>query len=446
MNNQITVIVGTQWGDEGKGKITDFFARDMNYVVRFQGGNNAGHTIIVGDKTYKLHLTPSGVINPNVTNIIGNGVVVDPKVLLKEIDELKQQGINPQLLVSQRAHVIMPYHITMDECLSGHQGELSAGSTKRGIAPVFADKAYRHGIRMGDLLEPKVFKEKLEKAYNFNKLIIENVFNLKFDREFETIYHEYLGYGEKLKKYIHDTELELFQAFKFGQKILFEGAQGMSLDPDHGMYPHGTSSNNVAGYSEVGCGVGLNQRKQVVGIMKAYVSRVGTSPFTTELSTEIPTEVSTEISQQITNFIREKGAEFGTTTGRPRRIGWLDLVQVRQAVRASGITDIAITKLDVLSGLEKIKICVAYKVNGKLTTEMPASLESMRTAVPIYKTLPGWGEFDDELKEKIKTGGYSQLPENVRNYIKFIEYNIKCKISIISFGADRNDTITRLSS
>jgi len=431
MNNQITVIVGTQWGDEGKGKITDFFAREMNYVVRFQGGNNAGHTIIVDDKTYKLHLIPSGVINPDVTNVIGNGVVVDPKVLLKEIDGLKQQGINPQLLVSQRAHVIMPYHIAMDECLTGHQGELSAGSTKRGIAPVFADKAYRHGIRIGDLLEPKIFKEKLEKAYNFNKRIIENVFELKFDREFETIYHEYLGYGEKLKKYIHDTELELFNAFKFGQKILFEGAQGMSLDPDHGMYPHGTSSNNVAGYSEVGSGLGFNKQKRVVGIMKAYVSRVGTSPFTAEGHDETA------------DFIREKGLEFGTTTGRPRRIGWLDLVQIRQAVRTSGITDIAVTKLDVLSGLEKIKICVAYKVDGKITTEMPASLEAMRTATPIYKTLPGWGEFDTKLKTKIKTGGYSQLPENIKSYIKFVEYNIKCKISIISFGADRNDTILR---
>ncbi|MBT4120459.1 MAG: adenylosuccinate synthase [Candidatus Magasanikbacteria bacterium] len=434
MNKQITVIVGTQWGDEGKGKITDFFAREMDYVVRFQGGNNAGHTIIVDDKTYKLHLTPSGVINPNVTNIIGNGVVVDPKVLLKEIHGLKQQGINPQLLVSQRAHVIMPYHIAMDECLTGHQGKLAAGSTKRGIAPVFADKAYRHGIRMGDLLEPKIFKEKLEKSYNFNKRIIEKVFELKFDREFETIYHEYLGYGEKLKKNIYDTELELFNAFKFGQKILFEGAQGMSLDPDHGMYPHGTSSNNVAGYSEVGSGVGFNKPKKVVGIMKAYVSRVGTSPFTTELHDET------------SDFIREKGLEFGTTTGRPRRVGWLDLVQIRQAVRTSGITDITITKLDVLSGLPKIKVCVAYKVNGKITTEMPASLEAMRIAIPVYKTLPGWGEFDTKLKTKVKTGGYSQLPENVRIYIKFIEYHIKCKISIISFGADRNDTITRLSS
>jgi len=431
MNNQITVIVGTQWGDEGKGKITDFFAREMNYVVRFQGGNNAGHTIIVDDKTYKLHLIPSGVINPDVTNVIGNGVVVDPKVLLKEIDGLKQQGINPQLLISQRAHVIMPYHIAMDECLTGHQGELAAGSTKRGIAPVFADKAYRHGIRVGDLLEPKIFKEKLEKSYNFNKRIIENVFELKFDIKLETIYQEYLEFGKKMHKYIHDTELELFNAFKFGQKILFEGAQGMSLDPDHGMYPHGTSSNNVAGYSEVGSGVGFNKQKRVVGIMKAYVSRVGTSPFTTERNDETA------------KFIREKGLEFGTTTGRPRRIGWLDLVQIRQAVRTSGITDIAITKLDVLSGLEKIKICVAYKVNGKIITEMPASLEAMRTATPIYKTLPGWGEFDKELKTKIKTGGYSQLPENIKNYIKFVEYNIKCKISIISFGADRNDTLIR---
>lgn len=427
---QITVIVGTQWGDEGKGKITDYFAQEMDYVVRFQGGNNAGHTVIVGGHTYKLHLIPSGVINSNVINIIGNGVVVDPRVLLKEINDLIQQDIKPRLLISQRAHVIMPYHIAMDDALSAHQSELAAGSTKRGIAPVFADKAYRHGIRMGDLLEPKIFKEKLEKAYNFNVGIITKVFGRQFDRTFETIYHEYLGYGEKLRQYICDTELELFNAFKFGQKIMFEGAQGMSLDPDHGMYPHGTSSNNIAGYSEVGCGVGLNLPKRIIGITKAYVSRVGNSPFVTEINNEIGEQ------------IRQNGAEFGTTTGRPRRIGWLDLVQVRQAVRTSGITEIAITKLDVLDGLEEIKLCVAYKTGDKIITEMPASLSAMREAKPIYKTMPCWRGFDEAAKIKTKAGGYSQLPNEMKNYLKFVEYQIKCKIKIISFGPDRTDTIS----
>ncbi|MBT3539155.1 adenylosuccinate synthase [Candidatus Parcubacteria bacterium] len=428
--SQISVVVGGQWGDEGKGKITDLLAQNMDYVVRFQGGNNAGHTIIVEDKTYKLHLIPSGIISKKATSIIGNGVVVDPKVLLEEIEQVKGQGIaNPQLLISERAHVIMPYHIAMDEALSGHQGSLAAGSTKRGIAPVFGDKAYRNGIRMGDLLEPEIFKEKLEKAYNFNKAIIEKVFGLEFNRELETIYHEYLGYGEKLRKYIHDTELELFKAFKFGQQILFEGAQGMSLDPDHGMYPHGTSSNNVAGYSEVGSGVGFNTRKCVIGIVKAYVSRVGESPF--------PTELHDEVAEKI----REEGKEYGTTTGRPRRIGWLDLVQVRQTVRTSGLTEIALTKIDVLLDMDEIKVCVAYKVDGKITEEMPASLEAMRNAIPVYKTLPGWESFTEGLKERVKTGGYDQLPENVKKYIKFIEYQVKCPVKIISFGPERNETI-----
>ncbi|MFA6427138.1 MAG: adenylosuccinate synthase [Candidatus Magasanikbacteria bacterium] len=426
---QITVIVGAQWGDEGKGKITDLLAQHMDYVVRFQGGNNAGHTVIVGEKTYKLHLIPSGVVSPHAVNIIGNGVVVDPNVLLEEIEKLKAQNIHPKLLLSERAHVIMPYHIAMDEALSGHQGKLAAGSTKRGIAPVFGDKAYRLGIRVGDLLEPEIFKQKLQKAYDFNVLILNKVFDAHFNQTLDTIFDEYIEYGKQLKQYIHDTELELYSAYKLGQSILYEGAQGMSLDPDHGMYPHGTSSNNVAGYCEVGSGVGLNCKKRIIGIVKAYVSRVGNSPFVTELTNTTG------------DYIREKGAEYGTTTGRPRRIGWLDLVQLRQSVRTSGLTELAITKLDVLSGLDEINVCTAYKVNGKIITEMPASLEAMRNATPVYKTLPGWDEFTVELKQKIKSLGFEHLPENVKKYIKFIEYHVKCPIKIISFGAERNDTI-----
>ncbi|MBI2436968.1 MAG: adenylosuccinate synthase, partial [Candidatus Magasanikbacteria bacterium] len=397
-----------------------------------QGGNNAGHTVVVGDKVYKLHLIPSGVISPNATSVIGNGVLVDPKVLLEELKQLKTQGIDdPKLLVSERAHVILPYHIAMDEALSEHQGKLAAGSTKRGIAPVSGDKVYRHGIRVGDLLEPKIFKEKLEKAYAFNVDILKKVFNLEFELSSEQIFEEYIAYGTQLKNYLHDTELELFQAFKFGQKILFEGAQGMSLDPDHGMYPYTTSTNTVAGYAEVGSGVGFNCRKKIIGVVKAYVSRVGNSPFTTEILDETG------------DAIREKGFEYGTTTGRARRIGWLDLVQVRQSIRTSGLTDIAITKLDVLSGLPEIKICVAYKVNGKTVTEMPASLEAVRSAEPMYKTLPGWGEFDSVLKARIKQEGFDALPENVQKYIKFIEYYVQCPVPIISFGADRNDTLLK---
>lgn len=431
MDKQITVIVGTQWGDEGKGKITDFFASQNDYVVRFQGGNNAGHTVIVGNETYKLHLLPSGVISPDTVSIIGNGVVVNPKVLYSEIQQIKERGLNPKLLISQRAHVIMPYHIALDVAVDAFQGKLAAGSTKRGIMGVCADKMYRHGIRMGDLLEPEMFKEKLAKAYQFNIGLITKVFNAQFSDAMENIYHEYLGYGEKLREYIHDTELELHKAYKYGQKILFEGAQGMSLDPDHGMYPHGTSTNNVAGYSEVGSGVGFNDKKEVVGITKAYVSRVGNSPFITELKDEMGDK------------IRDKGGEYGTTTGRPRRVGWLDLVQVRQSVRTSGLTQIAMTKLDILAGFDEIKVCTAYKVNGKITDEMPASLSEMREAIPLYQTLAGWKDLTTEDVENIKIKGYDYLPQTMKDYIEFVEQQVGCAVKIISFGPKRSETIIR---
>ncbi len=429
--NQITVIVGAQWGDEGKGKLTDYLAREVDYVVRFQGGNNAGHTVVVGNETYKLSLVPSGVISPGTTSVIGNGVVVDPNVLLKEITDLQTKNIEPKLLISERAHVIMPYHIAMDEALSGHQGNLAAGSTKRGIAPVFADKMYRHGIRMGDLLDRDIFREKLSKAYNFNVSIIRNVFHANFARDLESVYQEYLELGEKLRQYIHDTEVELYQAYKFGQKILFEGAQGMSLDPDHGVYPHTTSSNNVAGYCEVGSGVGLNCEKRVIGIVKAYVSRVGNSPFVSELEGEAA------------KTLRDKGHEYGTVTGRPRRVGWLDLVQVRQAVRVSGINEIAITKLDVLAGMKEIKICVAYKVNGKIVRETPGNLSDMRAAEPVYQTFPGWMEMTESGKDRIKERGFAELSKTMQEYIKFVEKEVDCPIRIVSFGPKRNETIIR---
>lgn len=431
MNQQLTVIVGTQWGDEGKGKITDYFARESDYVVRFQGGNNAGHTLVVDNEIYKLHLIPSGVLYPNTISVIGNGVVVDPQVLLKEINDLQKRGIEPNLKISERAHVIMPYHIDMDEAISTHQGELAAGSTKRGIAPVCADKAYRHGIRVGDLLEPEIFKEKLDKAYNFNRQIIEHVFNRKLKQGPEQTYEEYLEYGRQLQKYIIDVSLELYNAFKNNKKILFEGAQGMSLDLDMGIYPHTTSTNNVAGYINVGTGVGYNTKAQVIGIAKAYMSRVGISPFVTELQEEA--------AQQL----RDKGGEYGTTTGRPRRVGWLDLVQIRQAVRTSGITDLCITKLDILAGFPEIKVCVAYDIDGEKVSEMPASLSKLRKAKPIYEILQGWpqmpqSEFDELIKK-----GYNNLPWAMQQYVEFIEQQVKCKISIISLGPKRTQTILR---
>ena len=422
--NNITIIIGTQWGDEGKGKVTDLLAQDMDYVVRFHGGNNAGHTIVANGQTLKLHLLPSGVLSDKATTIIGNGVVVDSKVLLQEIVDLEKMGIKLNLKISERAHVIMPYHIAMDEALTGNQGSLAAGSTKRGIAPVYADKMYRNGLRIGDLLEPELFQEKLTKAYNFNVNILNKVFSANFIEPMEKIYQEYLDYGQQLKKYICDTELELWQSYKNNKQILFEGAQGMSLDIDHGMYPHGTSSNIVADFAGVGSGVGLNCEKRIIGIMKAYVSRVGNSPFLTELLDETGTH------------IREKGVEYGTTTGRPRRVGWLDLVQMRQAVRTNGLTEIAITKLDVLSDLDEILICNGYDINGEIVKEMPASLGKIRIAKPIYEKFSGWGEFGEPKN-------YAELPTNLKTYLEFVEKEIGCPIKIISFGPDRNQTISK---
>jgi len=319
----------------------------------------------------------------------------------------------------------------MDEALSGHQGQLAAGSTKRGIAPVCADKVYRHGIRVGDLLEPELFKEKLTKSYNFNKDIIEKVFSGKLEQSLEQIYEEYLGYAEKIKKYITDTEVELYQAFKNNKKILLEGAQGMSLDPDHGVYPHGTSTNNVAGYIDVGTGVGFNAEASIIGITKAYVSRVGQSPFVTELP------------EDEAQKLRDKGGEYGTTTGRPRRVGWLDLVQIRQAVRVSGVTDLCITKLDILGDFPELKVCVAYDVDGERLEEFPASLTKLRKAKPIYETLPGWNDISEEEINTMIDQGYDALPENMKKYIEFIENKLGVNASIISVGPKRSQTILR---
>ncbi|MBC8216636.1 MAG: adenylosuccinate synthase [Candidatus Marinimicrobia bacterium] len=425
--NKTVVIVGTQWGDEGKGKITDFFAGDSAYVVRFQGGNNAGHTIIANGETYKLHLIPSGVIYNKPTSIIGNGVVIDPKALLDEIQMLKNRGINPNILVSDRAHVIFPYHIALDDALTVHQGGLAAGSTKRGIAPVYADKMFRNGIRMVDLLEPDILREKLIISYSFAHVLIERALGGTFSVPFEEIFNNYVNYGKQLEPYISDTSVVLYDAYKNSENILFEGAQGMSLDVDHGIYPHTTSSNTLAGNISNGSGVTFRKIDRIIGITKAYVSRVGQSPFPTELGKKEATE------------LRKKGGEFGTTTGRPRRVGWLDLVQLRQSVRVNGLTEIALTKLDILTGFEHLPVCVGYDINGKTITEMPASLTMYRDAKPIYKNLSGWNELDESALEK----GYNYLPDSLRKYIDFIEQRVACPVKIISIGPQRHETILR---
>ena len=425
--SKITAIVGAQWGDEGKGKITDFFAGESDYVVRFHGGNNAGHTVIVEGNTFKLHLIPSGIIYGGPMSIIGNGVVVDPKVLLDEIEYIEGKGIDPKLMVSDRAHVIMPYHIELDGALSNHQGDLAAGSTRRGIAPVYADKMFRNGIRIIDLLEPDVLMEKLTKGYSFAKGIIEKALSKKIESSIEEIFDSYCGYGERLKPYITDTSVELYNAHKNNKSILFEGAQGISLDVDHGIYPYTTSSNTAAGHISTGTGVSFRDIGRIIGVVKAYLSRVGESP--------LPSEMHGNEAEAL----REKGGEYGTTTGRPRRVGWLDLVQVRQAVRVNGLTEIALTKLDVLSGFESIKVCVAYNVNGNNILEMPASLSEYRLAKPVYESLSGWDNLPDKIWEK----GFNALPETLKEYIKFVEDQVDCPVKLISVGPQRHETILR---
>jgi len=426
-NSKVTVVVGAQWGDEGKGKITDYFARHADYVVRYHGGNNAGHTVIVQGSEYKLHLIPSGVLYDHPVSVIGNGVVIDPKALLKEIDYLKNKDIKPQLHISDRSHVIMPYHKQMDAALTDHQGKLAAGSTMRGIAPVYADKMFRHGIRIIDLTDHDILKEKLKKAYQFNSNLINAISDQVIEEDERSIYNEYIEYGKQLSPYIKDVSLELYHAQQNGKAILFEGAQGISLDVDHGIYPYTTSSNSIAGNIATGTGVSFRDINRIIGVTKAYISRVGIGP----LPTELPAEQG--------DYLREKGKEYGTTTGRPRRVGWLDLVQVRQAVRVNGLTEIALTKLDILSDNGDLSVCTAYNINGQQEQEMPASLYKFRSAEPVYQTLPGWGQLSDDMAEK----GYDSLPKNLKHYVKFIENQVSCPVTIISIGPERHQTIIR---
>ena len=425
-NSNITTIVGAQWGDEGKGKITDFFAGKADFVIRFHGGNNAGHTVIVDNKTYKLHLIPSGVLYSHPISVIGNGVVVDPQALINEIEYLKKKDVIPRLKISDRAHVIMPYHIEMDVALTKHQGKLAAGSTKRGIAPVYGDKMYRHGIRIIDITEPEIFKEKLEKSFAFNDTLIK-AFGHNHNLDQNKIFNQYLEYGKILKPYISDISVDIYKAYKNGASILFEGAQGISLDVDHGIYPHTTSSNTIAGHIASGTGVSFRNIDRVIGVTKAYLSRVGNSPLPTELEGDIAEE------------LRKKGGEYGTTTGRPRRVGWLDLVQVRQAVRTNGLTEIALTKLDILSGFKEIPVCHSYNINEKEIKEMPASLLDFRKAAPVYDTLDGWEDLNETMIKK----GFSALPKTLQQYVKYIEEQVSCPVTIISMGPQRHETIIR---
>ena len=420
--NNISVIIGAQWGDEGKGKVTDFFSAKSDYIVRFQGGNNAGHTIILDERTLKLHLIPSGVLHPKCRLVIGSGVVIDPSVLINELDLLKKEGLKVNLLISDRAHLIMPYHVDIDHHLTDLQNDLAAGSTRSGIAPVYADKMYRHGLRVVDLLNKDVFAKRLKKSFTFNKKLVENVFDKKFDYSYDSILKQYLEYIEVIKPYVGNITKTLSCADKEGASILFEGAQGACLDVDHGLYPFTTSSNTIAGQIEAGAGIGLNRSKRIVGIAKAYLTYVGRGP--------LPTEIKPPLEEKI----REVGQEYGTTTGRARRIGWIDLVQLKHANNLNGFTELILTKVDVLTGLDKVKLCVGYEVDGEKINYVPSDLEMFSKIKPVYEALDGWAS----LPKKINS--ISECPSELQSFIKKIEDFTENRVSLVSYGPDRNQT------
>ena len=417
------VVVGTQWGDEGKGKITDFLSEKAEYIARYQGGDNAGHTIQFGGETYKLHLIPSGIFSSEKLCIIGNGVVVNPKSLVTELAYLHERNITTDnLRISDRAHVILPYHIELDRLQEEAKGDKKIGTTIKGIGPAYMDKAARVGIRITDLLDREVFEERLrinleDKNRQFTKLYDASPMN------FEEIFEEYYEYGQQIKQYVCDTSVLLNDALDNGKRVLFEGAQGVMLDIDQGTYPFVTSSNPLAGGVTIGSGVGPSKVTKVVGVCKAYTSRVGDGPFPTELFDEIGSR------------IREVGREYGTTTGRPRRVGWFDSVVMRHSKRVSGITNLCLNSIDVLTGLDTVKICVAYrKSNGEEISHYPASLVELGQCEPVYEELPGW-------KEDI-TGcrTLDELPIEAQNYVRRVSELVGVKISTFSVGPDRTQT------
>lgn len=418
------VIIGTQWGDEGKGKIVDLLAEYANLVVRFQGGNNAGHTMVVKGKQFIGHLVPSGILQ-NKLCILGNGMVVDPEVLIGEMDALEKEGLSvgPDILkISEKAHVIMPYHKAIDMAREAMKGDKKIGTTGRGIGPCYEDKATRRGIRFVDLLEPETFNEKISALLKEKNFYLENYLSTE-PLDIEPIIDQYTKFAERLASHVTDISVTINHAIKNGKQVLFEGAQGTHLDIDHGTYPFVTSSNTVSGNACCGAGVGPKDITGVEGIVKAYTTRVGAGPFPTELLDETG------------DALQKRGAEFGATTGRKRRCGWLDLVMVKNAARLNGITGFVITKLDVLGGLESLKICTAYQYNGKVIEDFPTSLNVLSKCQPVYETLPGW-------KEDISTiQRYEDLPDSVKNYLTRIEEITETPIHIISVSPDRENTI-----
>ncbi len=416
------VVVGTQWGDEGKGKITDFLAESAEVIARYQGGNNAGHTIIINDKKYKLTMIPSGIFYSNKVCVIGNGMVLNPQALIEEIQYIHDNGFSTEnLKISDRAHVIMPYHLVLDGLEEERKGDNKIGTTRKGIGPAYMDKASRNGIRIADLMDPAEFEQKLRAIMIEKNRLIENMYGAQ-PLDVEPILKDYLGYAEILRRYVTDTSVVLNDAIDQGRRVLFEGAQGVMLDIDHGTYPYVTSSNPSAGGVCIGSGVGPTKIHQIIGVAKAYTTRVGDGPFPTELKNEIG------------DLIREKGFEYGTVTGRPRRVGWFDSVVVRHARRVSGITGLSLNSIDVLTGLETVKICTAYRYRGEIIEYYPASLKMLSECEPVYEELPGWTE------DVTRARSLDDLPVNARHYLERVSQLTGIPISIFSVGRNREQT------
>ena len=417
------VLIGSQWGDEGKGKITDYLAEQADMVVRYQGGNNAGHTVVVGEREFKLHLIPSGILYNEKVCVIGNGVVVDPKVLLEEIEYLHKEGVSTDTLrISETAHLIMPYHKRLDEVEEENRGLEKIGTTKRGVGPAYMDKAARVGIRVIDLLDDEVFASKLKKVLKDKNYLLERVYESQgFD--YEQVLKEFRGYAERMRPYVTDTSVIINEALNKEEKVLFEGAQGTLLDVDHGTYPFVTSSHPTAGGACIGSGVGPTKIEQVLGVAKAYTTRVGEGPFPTELVGKIGEE------------IREAGGEFGTTTGRPRRCGWLDAVILSYTVRVSGLSSLALTKMDVLDNLSSIKICTGYSYKGEILKDFPHSLKKLGECEPVYEELPGWQQ---SLKE---ARTWEALPKEAQNFVRRVEELSGVPVAILALGPKREQTI-----
>lgn len=421
------IVVGAQWGDEGKGKITDYLAGQADMVLRCQGGSNAGHTIVANGQKYALHLIPSGILNPNTACVVGNGVVLDLKVVLDEIEMLKAEGFSAKnLVISDKAHIIMPYHYTMDEYQESLKGDKKIGTTKRGIGPAYMDKTARQGIRLLDLLAWEPFLEKLEYNLREKNIIFGHAGLPTIEGEArERLIAEYAAYREQIMPYVGETVYRVSEALQAGKKLLFEGAQGSLLDLDHGTYPYVTSSNTVAAGSCIGVGIGPTAINRVLGVAKSYCTRVGEGPFPTELTDDMGVK------------IRSLGEEFGTTTGRPRRVGWFDSVLVRYSALVNGMTDLCITKMDILDSLPEVKICTAYRYNGEVITRMPSTLEALAECTPVYETMPGW------MCDTTGCRMFRDLPVNAQKYILRLEELVGLPISMVAVGAERNSTIVR---